>query len=437
MISDNKALFEKVMSIGDAGNPVHFTWTAEILIGNTVIKAHALKEFARIADYVKNKFDVIHTTLMVTNTIYVGDIIPNKDSLQIRITRHGRAREGGILSGARSDSHTFDAFMLKKGSPSLAGGTEGGAMGEMGAFAEIRFQLLPRGLTEFRLVEQAGVFRNVTMTNLLKGLLTQPLQSLKGKSLPVTVAEGDNTRTFRQFVIPTGIKLIDLPTYIQIERGMYSSGIGYYLDNAGWWLYPLTDFNRFNKVKRTLTIVYVDNEEMVGNDTSYFHNGDNLVILVNNPSYTDSSEAALNNIGNGIRYVQQSNLLDQFRDHVEGEGIVPPGRNIRQSVAEKRPNGLNNFITPVTKFSDNPFLHMSNISPALCGKLSATWAFSRPDLLYPGMPVKYLYKDKGEVVSRTGTLTGHVSQTTSKQSSTTDNRYITGTTLTALLRREK
>lgn len=441
MILDDVVLYEQFLAVGRSGTkPVHFKWKAELIIDNEVIPVLKVDTLERNSDFVNLYSDIIHLQILVPQSVLINLIQPARNNLKIRLAKEQNNRTGDSTKAVETYSQVFDAHLITTQSPTVkvrSGKSTGDGLDDLSQLATVELQLTDVELTEYRLVEVSGVYRNIRTDNLLRAMMSHPLAQRKQRRIGVDMVPGNNDRIYYQILLPNGIKLIELPMWLQENYGIYSSKIGYYLYQGFWYVYPLLDYTRFDKVKRNLTILKVPPDEMVGNDNSYVEQGDNLfVFATGDTKHTDNSEHILNNVGNGIRYVQTSNIVDQFRNHERGSSKITAGQNRREVILEKRPKGINLYKNADGLFTDNPWQELSTLTSGLAATIGVVWEYSNPELLYPGMPVKFLYKRNNKVVRIYGTLVGIDSITTTRQLATTDNRYVTSSSLVIHVERE-
>jgi len=445
MLLDDSVIYDRVVKTFRGTRPVFWNFNAEILIGDKVVPAGDVLELIRSGSWAGQAMEdnIVITTTFPLSTFRTL-IEPNRNNLRLRLTKTLLGDQERIIESSVSRSKTFKAHLSVTTSPSItmASDSDSGTTREdINSNVRIDFQLTELGLDEFASFELAGVFRGdripLNMNTILQGLFSQPLKSLGGKSLSVEMFNASNDTDYRTVVIPNGIKLPDLPEYLQNKYGVYSSGISRYFRNGCWYIFPTRDYTRFAKEKKTLTILGLPAKDISSSEASYVEEGDNLfVVAMDGINHSDSSEVFLQNIGNGYRYTKASHLIDLFFKQDKGVPVITAGRNRVSKAVEKRPDGLNNFIIDKTLQTDNPYRLSSIVTEGLASTISVLWENSNTNLLYPGMPVKILYMVAGTLRSIYGTLLGEHSVTKKAQNSPTDIRYVTNTKLLIHARRE-
>lgn len=405
-------------------NGIHFKWTLEVITPNATIEAVTVLEHEVVADY-EGHSDVRQITFQVYMADYTQHILPNENNLLVKVVRSIGSGIRGRDKVQGSVAYTYDGYLVESSDPSV--GATGSSIGRM---ITISMQLVDRELPEYRLIKEGGVFYGMPIGDVLRGLMTQPLETLGNKVLGVDMVPADNAEPRYQSVIESDRPVMSLPEYIQSKYGLYNNAIGWYLDRGTWYVYPLYDRTRFDRTRRVLTIVDVPQDVAVGNDNSFFQKGDTLVIFTSGGAgHSNQQERILNNHGNGFRYSRASTLIDRFRDVSEGISEVPADRNLVERILIDRPKGLNQIRDVEGMFSDNPWSLASKISPGLGTIVNVKWASSDPYLLYPSMPVEYIYQQGSDVRIVRGCLLATSTLSTKQQKSIIDNRYVTSTSL--------
>jgi hypothetical protein len=128
------------------------------------------------------------------------------------------------------------------------------------------------------------IFRGATVDDAIKTVLTQASQTttVNGQRTVqgVTMAKSNNPTARTHIVIPHGVKLTDVPQYIQkYAGGVYNGGMGYYLQGNQWHVYSALDTTKFNQSQNTLTIINLPQNKFTNVERTYRQSGGNLVVL--------------------------------------------------------------------------------------------------------------------------------------------------------------
>lgn len=436
-MASNQLIYENLVKAMNQAKPVHFEWSAEWLING---KTHAIPMFHAKHD----NWDLIsaaapdcYAELRVKPTDYANLLVPNKDRLRIKITKRRTDSHGVADTVNPGISQIFVAFLETakdmKVTSNLRHSDSGGEEDDLVGYIPIYVNIIEEEYYFYRLIEGAGVIRGdqrpsggVTVEEALKYMLTR--SDVYGHTVNATVASPDNTRVYPQMLIPQkpSIRLIDFPEWLQTKKGIYTLGAGAFFHKSMFYVFPLFDYTRFKKSKRTLTVVFLPKDEYPSIDNSYILEGEHVFIFgTGNVEHLDNTERSLNNTGNAYRYVKASQLPMDFYDIVDGKPSIPKGKNAVYTVVKERENGINTYANSDSAITDNPFNEISKISQCLSAALSFRWEAANLDLIYPGIPAKILYKDKGRLVSIMATLTMLKAITTKGTESMSDRRYLT------------
>lgn len=419
-------------------NPVHFNYTAYFTDEKqAVIPVHNLTNLHRLSKFNTAMADHLFVDLMMIKSEYFKLIGANRRLLQLHLTRTPNSIAGTNSRVGNAVTEVYNAYLTENSSEAIetrSGQLTGNYTDDLGELVEIDVQLVELGLSEFRLWDIGGVYRNVTIGNLLQGLMSQPLKAKGPNGSPgynVTLYPPDNKEIYYQLVVPNGVGLSDLPGWVQKQWGVYSSGLGYYLYQGMWYLYPLYDTSRYAKAKKRLTIVNVPSNEMHGNTHSYVLENDELFILATGKTkHEDTADRLMDLSGTGFKAAKMDNLVDKFHDSANGETIVPKGRNLMAVSFEQREgelthikavNGL--FTSNVWEASSNSIVNMGNI-------VVVAWENSNPSLLYPGMPIRFTYKYRGVAYALNGALLAVDTKVQTYMGNLTDEQYVSKSILT-------
>jgi hypothetical protein len=287
---------------------------------------------------------------------------------------------------------------------------EGSELGQIGQEAldlqdivAVKFQLFSKTLEKLRLVTVGGIFRKCSAEDVIRSVLSTESAKIKiqgEKSITgVDVIETVNKEKREHIVIPQGTKLIRVPTFIQ-ERcgGIYSTGIGTYLQDRLWYVYPLYDTTRLNQSEKTLTVFKVPSNRFTGIERTYRQEGGSVFILGTSSSkFVDDASTSFMNEGNGIRLADANQFMGTATKSRDNKTIASRGKLNVQLSSEA--------------ISANPFSDYSRLASRDGGIFDIIWENANPALLFPGMKVKVLYMSSSKLVELHGVLLGAESLT--------------------------
>lgn len=412
---EDTSLWREIEAVkGDGAKPVHYTWRAEIHANGLTYAPLKLLSIDIVQDFEQKYADEIIVTMMILGGTFAKRIYPFQDSLDITLYRDP-LQEVGDASNEEGEpqSERYTATLLDKGNPLIeANGSNNpdeDAMNLNNLF-EISFQLVGKGLEQLRMKSVGRIYRNADVESVIRAVLTNDSKEIQADAIHVpkgvTMVEASNKTKRDHVVLPHGIKLVEVPEYIQYRcGGVYNAGMGYYLRGDQWYVYPCYDTTRFNKATKTMTVINVPKNKMPNIERTYRINGRNLLVLATGEvKLRDDSEKQQLNHGNGVRFADAKGFMDGSFVQAKGNKVIAQrGKNTSEFVGTERKNGNNNVHISTNPINANPFVEYSRIARRQGGVLTFVWENSQTDLLYPGMMVKILYMENGDVKEVYGT----------------------------------
>lgn len=444
----NASIYSDMQTLTGTEEGSHvWEYTVEIIADGEVIKATTVNRIDYNRDYGNVYGSVISCMISIGYATFSTKIYPNRDALKVKIRRRKRLTEGNSADFTGAEYQTFTALLA---SPTDLGTTNRTSVSdrpyerELVEQVDVVFQLSELAMFEARMCQVGGIYRNATSTDLLRVLMAPALdgsQSTDSLALVdyngirgVDVVEPTNSIIHDHIIIPPETSLVDLPEYLQHIKGVYSSGIGYFLQDGIWSIWPLRDHTQFSKRKRTLTVVMLPESDTPFLERSYKLNGDNVFIIsTGKVKLKDDVQSAELNSGNGIRYMRASALIDKMSSVKDNKSTLHRDDTLKTLLFNERKDGLNKapFISGI--FTDNPYPAISSASKGHARELVVQWINADHKLLYPGMPVKVLYEKEGVVEELMGTLSGVIATIATATDGIIDNSFYINVTMRILV----
>jgi hypothetical protein len=210
-----------------------------------------------------------------------------------------------------------------------------------------------------------------------------------------------------QIVLTHGTKLVDVPDFLQKRVGVYSAGLGSYIQNKHWFVFPLYDTTQFQDRQNTLTIVVLPRRKYSEIERTYKKVGSSLTILMTGETgFKDDSGAQYLNEGNGARFSDASRLLDKSVTTAGNKATMSRARNNSEFLSDQRSDGINHVPIASSRITSNPFVIYSDLNRRNGGMFKGVWQNSDPKLILPGMAVRILYSDQDEMKEIYGVMQG-------------------------------
>lgn len=413
MALENTPLVEEITEIfGGGPNPVNFVWECVISLPDRDVRANKVVSIDINRDYLNNFGDEVVIKITVPHGFYNSEILKNRDKLFFELTRKPVSENGEGTSPTEIYTKLYKALPLRESSGILSGNIpqaqDSEAMDLMN-LVEVEFQLLEPVLKNIAIHQTGGIFRETVPANAVRYLLTTVL---KGMDLPkeesvlgVDMVSPDNKKPSAHVIIPHGTNLEDIPTLVQEEwGGIYNTGIGSYLQDNIWYLWPQYRLNRCENEKRTARIYNLPPNRYPGIERSYRMNGEELVILSTGEArHLDQSYGEQYNQGTGTRFTLGKRIMDGFGEAKENKFTINKAEN---NIEINSVFDTDFVYSPVSnkRISNNLFSEASRLSRRLGSTLTLVWENSRIELIYPGMPVKFHYLENNEIKELNGVV---------------------------------
>jgi len=349
-------------------------------------------------DYNNNISDYVVATFLIGMGDYVKDVHPFRDNLMLTLTRN--------INGVKfRDQYKFVILNNQEG----INGTRytRSSRDELNQLEKARVigQCVDTTVEVLRLQNVSGVYKHTDVSTLMKYELHKGLNSVKvnGVVPEVTfnIVEPHNNRVYQHITVPTGVKVLDLPSFLQDrEYGVYNGGIGTYLQNysclncpdKSLFVYPLYNKDVFDNAKKKLVIYGVNSVKFDMVEHTYLVDGDLIKMIAGGTVVSiDNSDNENMDYGNGYTLVDPNTIIER-NTLVTDKGIVMDTDNTNLSgIPNERKDGTNKTVHLGPE--DNAYKFRSKLLKSNMATFQIKWNHANPELLYPGMPVMYNYVD--------------------------------------------
>ena len=438
---EESGLYQEYLAVTQSPNPVHFAYSAIIHLNDMQLDLTPLKmvQYDVNGDYEQNYSDEIMVRLLVPAGKYAYKIYPNQTNLDITIIKQPLMETGDTDNpNQQVQQQRFTAHLVDKGDPSLVGNGRNVVAEEdldRLSLIEVDFQLVDKALEQVRTKTYGNIFRYMTGEDVIKGVLTEQSASIvidnQQAVQGVQMVPADNKTKRDHIVIPQGTKLVNIPKYVHEKcGGIYGAGIGYYLQNAMWHVYPCYDPTRFTQADSTCTIILVPELKYPNLDRTYRQDGSNLVILATGKVKTkDNSDSKQMTFGNGLRFADASKIMEGFTTTKDNKTLAARGATNSEFVSVQRPNGLNNVQVSANRLTANPYLEYSTLAARNGGLVGLVWEHSEPSLIVPGMLCRILYLSDDTIQQKYGVILKKLDSVQMAAPGLTVARHVTRTAL--------
>jgi hypothetical protein len=436
MLPDKKinALWQKL----NASTPHTTSWRviAEVIKPDgSTFPFQDLRDITTIADYAGSVGPQIILTAKMGVVFYKTHILAERDDLKIRVTYKPQSEMGSTDPTLTPIIQTYDAVLIDTIDVDMLGLMDDDRLleQEVSNLISIRFSLILPILNEMRLVEIGGIFNNTNVEDLIVNQLSYKLGPDEVESVlraplykgvrGVGIFPPSNERTYEHIVVPVGTRLTKLVTYLQGKYGIYGAGVGCYFEQGYWYVFPLYATNRFLETKIRMTVVVLNPRDVPSNDHTFMVEKDHYTVFVSGSvDIKDDTEKTMMNVGSGLRFQRSSDLETGLYSVSKNKAVGLRDKVNRNVATEQRRKGLQHMRYTEDRFTDNPFVEFSRLSEGLGQLVTVDWEMSNPNILYPGMPVKMLYRKNKQTQFVYGTVVGYRSKASSS-GNLADNDY--------------
>ena len=432
-------LMREVNQIISSSTPVNFTWNAKLHIGKLNYKPLKVVSIDFLQDFENNYSDVIMLSLSISGGMYLTDIYPYKDQLEITLSAIPMDAVSTLQDTSKSiQTERYAATIKDTGNPLVEGNANftltKNAL-DLTQIFEIHFQLVNKAIQQMRFISVGGNYRKTTGIDVIKNILTNESKKVKvdsnRKPIGVDIADTYNKTVREHVLIPQGTKLVDIPQYIHVKcGGIYASGLGYYMSNNHWYVYPCYDLTRINKAANVLTIINVPPNMFPSIERTYRQNGKSFVIMATGEvKFSDNSEARQLNNGNGVRFADANSFTNGFGNTVNNKTTLNRGSNNTEVVVQSRANKINNAPMSSNSITANPYLEYSKLAANNGAIITLVWENSLPSLIEPGTLCKIMYINNDKIKTISGVVLKLHSYVQLKDKGMISTKYVTRTAI--------
>jgi hypothetical protein len=358
-------------------------------------------------DYNTNISDFIVINFMMYAGDFWKEIHPYRDNLELTILI--------THPGLDDISKTFKFVILNNINNPYTNNSSKLSKEELNKTEQVRVegQCVIKLVEALRTMVTDGIFTSTTVKNLMinefVSILAESKMSGSAMGFNVDIVEPNNDMLYDHIVVKTGTKLINLPTVLQNGKyGVYNGSIGtyfqFYEDEPYLFIYPLYDKSRFDEVDKKLQIFYVNNSRLDYIENTYFQDGDIIKIIAT--SQTKSIDSGENDLmDSGEAYISSSPELLLERNAVVKDGDIVVSREAQLSGSKYKERRDSVSKAKYLGNESNLYKHRAKILKNTLAIYQIQWNFSDIDLLYPGMPLQFIYEDEEEgIIKLNGVL---------------------------------
>lgn len=413
MTIETSPLFSAAHQIINSGQTqTNFGWEAKVHLGNEILTPLMVLSVNTRRDYVGAFTDETTCTLLFPLGKYARRIYPQRNNLEVTLIKLPLLEVNAqIDTDSGIEAERYSAVLLDQtAAPTEAQGAEANDedLLDLTQLIEVNFQLFNKAVEQLRTVAVGGPYRKTTVDQVILTLLTKEAMRIEVDEQRaiegVDLVPVSNTEVKEQIVITHGTMLVDVLDYLQNRVGIYSSGLGHYIQHRHWYVYPLYDAGQYHDRTQTLTIIVLPLRKYSDIERTYTQVGGCLTVLATSQSgFKDDSKSQYLTDGNGARFADANKMMDSATTK-DNRSVMARSANNSEFVTDKREDGLSHVPVTSQRITANPFTVYSNLNARNGGVFKCVWQNSDAKLLTPGMPTRILYNDEKETREIYGVL---------------------------------
>ena len=359
-----------------------------------------------LRDFNSNTSDYIVASFIIGMGDYIKDIYPYRDNLNLTIIK--------IFNNKRI-RYNYKFIMLNNQAGVNGSMYSNSSRDELNKNQQVRIigQCVDRVSEALRMSFPSGIYHNMSLDDMLHSIyltnIRQVNSMLGGVNLNLNLAPLDNQKIYNHIKIPTGINIMNVATYLQErEYGLYNGGVGtYYLshDNKhtvdgvdrypsvnNLYIYPLYNNTRFDKVKKNLIIYGVSSAKFDLVEHTYMLDGDVLSIVAG-LSTNSIDDGGNNQLQNGVGFSNlDANKILERNAEVKDSKVIVDKNTLNQGETDINRRDQNNLARHIGSAS-NMYPYRTQVIKDSMMIYQIQWNYCDPNLIYPGMPVMFIYMD--------------------------------------------
>lgn len=411
----NSPLWNEVQDVMVSGETsANFTWNALIHYAGIDYRVLQVVQVNNVRDYVSSYREDLTCTLMIPLGKYARRIYPNRRDLEITLIKTPLTERSAEIDNDKPIlTERYKANLINEDTAPTDGQgheyTDEDKL-DLSDILEVHFELRTFAVDQIRNLSFGGNWRRDTTDEVIRTILTTESSRIEvseeHKLKGVTIVEGDNRAKYEQLNFTDGTPLIDLPGVMQKRWGVYNSGIGHFIQDLYWYVYSLYDPKELDTRKKSATLIIVPKNKLSNVERTFKINGNHATIIITGETgVQDDVGAQYLNDGIGARYSDASKQVANWGQTRDNKLILNRTKLNSEYVAQERQTQNQNLAPVVrSRITSNPYPIASSLNARAGGYFKAVWENHDVSVLTPGMPMRILNFDNGELVEYEGIL---------------------------------
>ena len=400
---------EEIVAVKNSGSfTVKYAITCQIVTPTHVYGALFVDSLHLLRDYMNKFSDVLSITAIFGKGTIVHGILPYAKELEAYVTLKPLANVPEYVEQGNIGPVEYKyKAILYENPQDLIKANNGTSHSEQTSNTEdigyLQFQLVNPVQEAIRTKTFGGVIRQSTGLDAIRAILTKysklegvdTSQQIKG----VDVQDGYSKEINEHILVPHLSPVIRVPKIIEeLVGGIYSTGMQYYLQQSFWYIWSPYDTTRYGKDDVSMTVFNIPENKLAQIEKTFRVTNRRLIILSTGAvDFKPIEEKELPNTPPNVQFVDSRRILGGF-GKVEENKLKVDGRQNYTAIEDPAISTHNTnhlAVESEVRITDNYLLEYGEMAKRRGALLQFTWENSVDNLIYPGMPLRFIYmKDK-------------------------------------------
>lgn len=396
---------EEIVAVKNSGSfTVKYSMTCQIATPTHVYGALFVESLHLLRDYMNKFSDVLSITAIFGKGTIIHGILPHAKELEAYVTLKPLANVPDYVEQQNVGpvEYRYKAILYENPQEIIKSNIKTPNSEQMSNSEDIgylQFQLVNPVQEAIRTKTFGGVIRNCSGLDAIRAILTRyskldgvdTSQQIRG----VDVQDGYSKDIKEHILIPHLTPVIRVPKIIEeLVGGIYPTGMQYYLQGSFWYIWSPYDTNRYGKDDVSLTVFNIPENKLAQIEKTFRITDRQLIVLsTGSVDFKPIEEKQLPNAPPAVRFVDSRNILGGFGKVEENKLKVDGRYNYTEigdpSVTELNVNNL--ALESQVRITDKYLLEYGEMAKRRGALLQFTWENSVDNLIYPGMPIRFIY----------------------------------------------
>lgn len=411
-------MHEEIIRVKNSGNfTVKYDITCVVHTPTHNFGAIMVTDLSLLRDYINKFSDVLSVTAVFTKGIIIEHILPNAKELEATITLKPLASVPDYTPQANTSisEYKFKAILYENPQDiikSNLNANNGVKMANAEDVGYLQFQLVTPVQEAIRTKTFGGVIRGASGIDAIRAILSKYSKvegvdnsfTIKG----IDVQDGYTKEICEHIAVPHLTPIVRVPKIIEeLAGGIYPTGMSYYLQQSYWYIWSPYDINRYGTEAISMTVFNIPENKLAQIEKTFRTTPNQLIILsTGKVEFQSIEEKTLPNEPPAVRFVDSRTIMGGFGETGGNKLVVDARKNINE-FQDKEMASLNtkNLATEAeTRITDNYLLEYGKLAKRRGALLQFVWEYSVDSMIYPGMPVRFVYMNGNEPRQIYGTV---------------------------------